>query len=1019
MTAFGPFRDTVSVDFAALGRNPLFLICGPTGAGKTTLLDAMCFALFGVPSGGAGGAVARKEKDLRCQSAEPRQETEVRFVFEIGAKRYLAERKPQQETAAKRRTASGMTTRRAQALFAELNADDSLVESSRVTDLRLIDDAVTRALGLDADQFRQVVMLPQGEFRQFLVAPHEPRQKILSALFQAERYGHIVTAFKARRQAANAAADEAAQFLQGKLSSAGVTEAAQIADLLENAQTLREAAATRLRAAEAEQHQIDVEHTAATQLEALFRTRDAAERDWQEVQARRPAHEADQRRLQAAQRARAVAGAAEVAATARQRVERLKSQRATSAAEFDAADLQQRTARETLKRAEDDAARKSPALRSTVERLEAAMPRFQTLRESEAALQQATLAQAEAAEGADRARRALTVSTARAATLAAEMQVLAKSVARRSSVESQLEAARSHAVREQLIADVTKKLRELQALAETYASEVAAAEGALRTAECAYEQAVAWEIRAQASKLAAALVPGEPCPVCGSAEHPVPAHGSTTRAEPLMDLEESRLAVSRARERWEVAGRQRSACATSIAALEGQRAGATQQGRPPGEPLDVDALSVTLTTIGRDEETLRHHQQEQAALAASLPTLQASLDTAAQAAQKAATGLEVASAARDQAARELPPGHGDIASAQAARESASTELTRLVEAVTMARATSDTATSRRAALEGSVRVLSGQIAEAEPDAEVAHARFDTALSAHGFAGARDYEAARLSDAHISELEKTVRSTSEELARAEKAWVDSQEACGELARPDLESIVERKRSALLRIQVASAEIGTQDNALGALKRLSDECIRLESELARLNDTRARLDTLTKAVAGTNARQLALETYYLTSLFDQVVAAASERLARMTDGRYRLHRVDEAESGRERAGLDLAVSDAYSDGMRAVRTLSGGESFLASLALALGLSDAVLAQSGARTLDALFIDEGFGALDPDTLDVAMATLQELRGSEERGRAVGIISHVEDVKRAIAKRIVVGRRRGDAVSTIEVIA
>ena len=164
-----------------------------------------------------------------------------------------------------------------------------------------------------------------------------------------------------------------------------------------------------------------------------------------------------------------------------------------------------------------------------------------------------------------------------------------------------------------------------------------------------------------------------------------------------------------------------------------------------------------------------------------------------------------------------------------------------------------------------------------------------------------------------------------------------------------------------------------------------------------------------------RRVALTTYVLRHWFGQVVAAANVRLAAMSAGRYELRRTDEAASKRERTGLTLAVIDRHTGEERSPRSLSGGETFYTSLALALGLADVVKAEAGGVDLDTLFIDEGFGTLDADTLDQVMTVIDDLR---ERGRAVGIVSHVADLKDRIAERLEV-RRLADGSSAVRVIA
>jgi exonuclease SbcC len=302
--------------------------------------------------------------------------------------------------------------------------------------------------------------------------------------------------------------------------------------------------------------------------------------------------------------------------------------------------------------------------------------------------------------------------------------------------------------------------------------------------------------------------------------------------------------------------------------------------------------------------------------------------------------------------------------------------------------------------------------EAGEKLAVAKEKFGQDLLAEGFVDEALFHESLLAREEIGFLKEEIRKFDAAAAAAKSAREKAEEACKELTRPDLPSLgtvkseADKAKNAALKARV---QAGERKEVLEETKRQIGEALVAQKTL---ESSLAVVGRLANLASGENAKKVGLHTYYLAR-------SASHRLDRMSRCRYRLRRTDEVGDARGKAGLDLVVSDSWSGAERPVRTLSGGESFLASLSLALGLSDAVLAQSGGRSLDSLFVDEGFGSLDQESLDMALRTLQELQGAgTASGRAVGIISHIDEVKKAVGKRIEVTRNPGEATSTVEIM-
>jgi exonuclease SbcC len=496
---------------------------------------------------------------------------------------------------------------------------------------------------------------------------------------------------------------------------------------------------------------------------------------------------------------------------------------------------------------------------------------------------------------------------------------------------------------------------------------------------------MAARLAGMAAELAAGLTDGGACPVCGSAEHPAPAaprDGAVTEADLAAAQQDVAAAELSRRDRETQRDRLASEVAVATAAAEGRDEAAAA--------AEVAALAGQIGAAHEAAQELARLEPGLVALRAEHDQVSAGLVTAA---SQAATARQQADAAGAEVAEltarlgEAAAGHASVAERQAALAGA---------------AAGDRA--RAAALD--------QLAAAVTEEAGARERADREARASGFAVLAEARAANL-----------VSSQQEDLQQQVAAWDRTLAALTAAARaPDLAGLDpaaadgtrERAQAAAAareRAVDAEASVRAAYDLLDSRRQRFGE--RLADLLAERTETVIRLAALAKGMDG--HRRVALTTYVLRHWFGQVVAAANVRLAVMSSGRYQLRRSDEGENRRQRAGLTLSVIDRHTGEERSPKSLSGGETFYTSLALALGLADVVRAEAGGVDLDTLFIDEGFGSLDPDTLDQVLGVIDELR---DRGRVVGIVSHVADLKDRIAERLEV-RRCPDGSSAVRVVA
>jgi DNA repair protein SbcC/Rad50 len=1013
ITAFGPYAAAQRVDFARLSASGLFLLEGPTGAGKTTILDAITFALYG----GLAGTDAAQDR-LRSHFARPDAEPSVTLEFSVGGVRYQVRRAPEYRRPKKR--GDGFTTEAAQVHVQRCDAGGW---ASLTANKAEAGELITELIGLNRAQFTQVILLPQGEFATFLRAADDERRVLLSKLFGTQLYDRITGWLDQQRAAAIRDRAQAGQAIDAAVSAAAEAAGLDGAARTELLGLPPAERATRLK-----------------ELGADLATHAAVSADGLEVAAawaagRRAACE--QARQRSAVMTRLIAAASQLAAHEAGRGEhddraaRLAAARRAEPvrpllAALAEADQAVATAAATLARLSPGPGPPGPgqagpgpagesAAGATGEALageapagagmaEAAAGRAQAAEQDAAALQH--LATAEAGLPG----RLATLSGLRQAAVDAAGLVDSLQAAQHelpgqiAAVEEQLAAARLAgaglaARREQQA--VAARRAEAAAQLAGLQEQLAAQDAAVRAAVDAHQSLVDEHQRlmdarlaGMAAELASQLGDGVPCPVCGSAAHPAPAQ-ATAGLVAAADVA--------------AAAAQRDAAAAERSRLTGERealagAAAACAALADGEPADrLAAAAAGLTGLVAAGEQAA---ADAAGLEAGLAGRRAEHERISAELREAVTTAATAQAQADQAERDVATLHQELAAAAQGYPSVAARQ----------------ATLRRAAeADRSLAAALDTLAAAQSDQARAQARAEQESAARGLRHPDQARAALLSPGEQDELAAQVSAWTETLAGLRAAT-----AAGEFAGLDPDRAGEVHAAAAAAADELARAAEAEREARVAHQSWATRAARLEARLAELAAAQQAADQLDEATAPVislaglargmeGQRRVALTTYVLRHWFGQVVAAANVRLAAASSGRYELRRTDEGGSRRERAGLTLAVIDRHTGAERSPRSLSGGETFYTSLALALGLADVVKAEAGGVDLDTLFIDEGFGALDAETLDQVMGVIDELR---DRGRVVGIVSHVAELKDRVPERLEV-RRLPDGSSATRVIA
>ncbi len=960
MQAFGPFAGRTELDLETLGREGMYLITGDTGAGKTTIFDGITYALYGATSGGS-----RSGEMMRSTYADPGTPTEVELLFELRGERYRVYRSPAYERRKKRGEGTTMSP-----AAAELTMPDDSVIVKDVT------KKIEQLLGIDKDQFTQIAMIAQGEFRKLILAETKDRTEIFRHIFGTKKYDTLqkrvreeagrlrsrheeLTAsihqyidgleadpqgpFAQRLSIAKGepAADErknaaasgdgagsAAQAEGGSPEASGSDERSgedcrapsTVEEVLELAEDMIADDAARLSEAQKRCGQLAAEMTQKQKVlsiaEQAERTEETLRKDCEELkEADRALSEADHK-LKEAETARPKIEAENAAAAALQ--ERL--------GDYDAADLLQKEIseqRNIQKEKEKQADRSAEQIRTQQDQIRIMEEELKSLQDAGERLQQART----------------------------ERQQEEDRISRLRDLEMSIRSA-------QRLAQQAKEAR------EKYLSASSTDEKAQQGFRILRKRF----LDAQAGILAGDLADGQPCPVCGSPAHPEPAQLAED-APGADEVQRAEDAAAEAREAAEAASL-RSAELTAKMNAQKEELDRTGEELIPGFSALEDsarsdaaeaALSERSVRIKELDEKIRQEeerQQRRQALQEQIPQK-----------RKQAAELEIAG-------QKLQEALAAISSALREKETA--------------------LSSQRARLEYPDRAsAAAAILQKQQNAEQME---------------RDILTARKHQSDLSEQAAALRErirTSEEYL--EGYLKDTGREDPGVLRRLLKDLQKEHEAEDRECRMIGTRLRINEKSRDGIRRRHAEAAEVGKEWIMVQGLS---DTISGSLRGED--KVMLEVYVQMQYFDRIIARANERLQTMTAGRYQLKRRTEATSHRGQSGLDLNVIDAHNGSERDIRTLSGGESFDASLALALGLSDEVQSHAGGIRLDTMFVDEGFGTLDSETLQRAMEALQSL---SESGRLVGIISHVAEMKTKIDRQIVV-TKHADGTSSARIV-
>lgn len=1050
MSAFGPYAEVASVDFRTFGENGLFLVTGDTGAGKTTIFDGICYALFDEASGNL-----RDGTMMRSDFAKPETRTFVELTFLYRGLSYFVRRNPKYERPKTR--GEGMTVENADA---ELQLPDPSAPNGIrvVSGSRRVTDEIVRILGVDRNQFTQIAMLAQGDFLKILVGDGRERSEIFRKVFNTKRYERFQNDLKQQvARLRGTYEDNRRGLLQSAreiLAPSGHEREAELTLLLagddvphrmdwlletlasfvsSDASAWEESELVRKRQ-EAESTRLEVLLAGAVETNAKLDRAGQAGRVLSELEERLPAMEEKTRLRARAETARSEVKPLDLRLKAsrqkvqetRGRMTELEQRLMTGKPELEALGL----------RLESERAREPERefWMNEIHALTEELPRHDSLatlrKQSETIGRERTATDARLTSlFKDR-----TTEETRGTSLREEAERLKDAPLKLEQSRHALEACR---VRESVLLQLRERHKEWQEDTKKLETAQKAFRKALAKSDASAAEHLRLEsafLAEQAGLLAERLVEGAACPVCGSAEHPTPAvktadapsedmlrrareTSGADRAETQRKSESAAALNAAAQARWAQLAAEATGCIQPVTDAQRFELLVNESGQAEAAELLAQlipsniALAAETRTAAEglvascEADTLRNSAigDEEVKCRTRIAALASAVEAERSTLAEADKSLEGLRAQMEMIATSLR--HPDKKAAEAAHKAMEKRLADSKSALTEAEALLKKRQEELARAEAAHAELQKSAVVEQRQTEADEETFQAALARCGFNGLEAYHESLMSDESLKALIREIDAHREALVRA-RADCDllARETAG-LTKQDtaaLEGILAGARQTALAAEVRSRDLYSRlqrnrDIETSLLKRRRG----MEESEVRYQSLKALSDTANGELKG--KQRLAFERYIQAAWFNRVLVLANERFSYMTNRRYELVRREESTDLRGQAGLELDVMDHYTGKARSVKSLSGGESFKASLSLALGLSDMIQHHTGGVQLDTMFVDEGFGTLDAESLEQAIDILGRLTGGD---RFVGIISHVAELRERIDRKIIVTR-------------
>ncbi len=997
LTAFGPYKQTEIIDFRELGEHRLFVIAGMTGAGKTTIFDGICFALYGSASGEDRAEI----REIRSHFAAENIHTSAELLFTIKGSTYRIFR----QLAHKKKGNKNATGDKLEFVKVESDGEKPVVESQKLTE---INRKMEELIGLSKDQFKQIVMLPQGEFRKLLTSETENKEAILRKIFKTESYRHLADSLKIKRdlamnslEKAHAKRDlyikqiqsvipERNSHLNEVLSAEHINIYQLLFALAEEVQYYQEQQAEKEALIQELNLKINLHHTLLVETKEFNKrliSYKEKEAELKRLEEQKEHFEQIKQRIENAKKASHIIPIEERYYEKLQEKKQKEQELAKLEEEFRLTTMEH----QKLEVEFNEAKQNMPMIEqltielSTLQKLEV------KLNELEKVSEKLSKRQLDVENFTNR----LKLITADLETVDNQRNQHATQI---TSLHKQLETYDEKVV-------TLTELKEKQSTWQKWQRQMLSLEQLLMDEKAKkqmyetklenYEREEKKWINNQASVLATKLVDGEPCPVCGSLEHRSLEgnHDISLTEQQLSALKYEADTASTAYFEYQAsvnAGRQQS--------LQWEE----ELRRLDMEPTDGEKVSQEFQLLEQEVNDLKRQKkklevlrQEKQLLDDKREMLQQKYSTLELEKNSNLESFYQVRGEYESLQKEIPAGLSSIQALTSKIKELSFKKAELVRHYEVIEKKIEQSKNKVVSLRATIDSAEKNHTLAKQALEEAQSQFKEAVYSAGFDQGSAYQAARLKLSDIETLESSYEAYKLHLyALKEQIKAGVEEYAGQQTKD--ETNLERQLAA---IQLEAKSLNEQIHAIKKYQadghRLVKEIEESGKEIQQLEEKTAKIIDLYNVLRGQNSLKISFERFLQIEYLEQIIHAANTRLHPMSGGQYRLVRSDRQEARGKQSGLGLDVYDAYTGQKRDVKTLSGGEKFNASLSLALGMSDVIQSFQGNIQIDTMFIDEGFGTLDEEALNKAIRTLIDLQNN---GRIVGIISHVAELKDAM---------------------
>ncbi|HEO8418369.1 AAA family ATPase [Niallia sp. FSL W8-0635] len=1022
MQAFGPYAHKEVIDFTVLGNRTMFVISGKTGSGKTTIFDGISYAIYGKASG-----EDRNGQELRSQFADDSLLTEVSFEFKLKEKRYLIIRSPQQEK--KKERGDGFTTIGAKAELFTFDEDgkELLVASS----VRDVDEKVKEIMQIDSNQFRQILMIPQGEFRRLLTSDSKEKENILQRLFHTEMYKRIEERLKEQAQGLkkeveqktllrnNALTKIAAVFHKDLIAliEQGSDNDVAILPLLEQEIELMDEEIKKLQTKlEHKNKERDVIRQHLYEAESILKQMKLKEdlsARLKELESQKKDYTETETKIDLAQKAALLAQQEEICHHLKRQIDDSKAEEKLLRSTLETIQAQLIEAEQQYKEEVEKEEERKQLANYLVElkNMEKDVLQYAEVEGELLQLKQSMETHASQQETLQKQRKEkeITIQTykERIKQLDGMKEMLLENKDKIRNLQSILERINDYMevtdtsmkrkadakTKKQMLDNVVKRLEDAKALVENLENK--------------------W-ITNQSVMLATSLKTDEACPVCGSVHHPDPAtnlfhdddFSEEDRKSAKKDLEMIEKEKTIAETAWLEANTQWKWLAEDAQNKLKKVIDIYPSFTEEDCSVVANTIQSQLQELSLEQKKLAMQTAEMEKIKQSLTDVEVQLQEVHAQLDKIAEGMAKTSIAYTEQNTTLkkmketiPSDLRELSKYKKVWQESSLRLEKMEARFKFAQEKLQSTKEKWQKESVRLESLEKQIKQLSDNLQAEREIFLDRMAKQGFPTYRAYAESKLQDQEVEKLKAAVQAYREECRSVSDRLQDLEEALKDITVPNMEELQKQ-----LSLIVEEASRFQQEHTNMLIKQKDNK--EIQHQVVEINKKVKELENQFKLVGhlydisrGQNSQRITFERYVLASFLDEILLQANSRLKKMTSGRYKLVRKSDRSKGNVQSGLELLVFDQYTGQERHVKTLSGGESFKAALSLALGLSDVVQNFAGGISLETMFIDEGFGTLDPESLDQAIETLMDIQNS---GRLVGVISHVPELKDRMEVRL-----------------